>query len=150
MPLGGINYHGQFQSRVLLRRRYQSVQASINPVTLKYRRAGQVTGLLFRSGDDPNHPDVLGQWTGPGAVYDLDEDEQIVDLELTTAKPTCRQRARPGLLQIVGVTLVTNLRRLNWGPRTTDVCGRKEEDHIITEVSWEFNAIFDRVICSYI
>jgi hypothetical protein len=154
MPLGGIRNHGQHQSRILLRKKYQSVQASINPVISRYRRAGQVTGLLFRSSNDRSHPDLLGQWTGAGATYDLNEGEQIVDLEITTIKPICKQRERPGLSQVKAITVVTNCRRIGWGPRTPGVCGPELVDmdqckHIITEAVWDFNAIFDRVLCIY-
>ena len=154
MPLGGIRNHGQYQSRILLGKKYQSVEASINPAISKYRRAGQVTGLLFRSSDDPSHPDVLGQWTGAGTVYNLNEGEQIMDLEVTTAEPLCKQKARSGLSQVEGVTIVTNRRRIKWNPGTTgvweldppsvDQCKKN-----ITEVLWEFNAIFDRVLRNY-
>ena len=114
MPLGGIRNHGQYLSRIIIGKKYKSVQASFNPATSKYRRAGQVTGLLFRSSDDPGHPDLLGQWIGTGTAYDFEEDERITDLEFSTAAPICKQRARPGLSQIQGITIVTNRRRLEW------------------------------------
>src|ERR1700710_2655539 len=89
MPLGGFKNHGQYQSRLRFRKRYQSVQASVNPIASKHRRAGQVTGLLLRSSDDQGYPDLPGQYTGPGNSYDLEEGEQIVDLEFTMVKPIC-------------------------------------------------------------
>src|SRR3954453_18202469 len=113
MPLGAFKTHGEHRSCLELGKKYRSVQVSINPITsTKYRRAGQVTGLLFRSGD--SRPKLLGQWTGAGNTCVLEEDEQILALEFTTCKP--RLVARPGLSQVEGVTLVTNLKRVDWGP----------------------------------
>ncbi|KAF4637822.1 hypothetical protein G7Y89_g243 [Cudoniella acicularis] len=150
MPLGGIRNLGQQQSRLLLEKKYQSVQASINPVMSKYRRADQVTGLLFRSNHDRSHPDLLGQWTGLGETYNLGEDEQILGLEVTTIKPRYKLMARP-LSQVEGITVVTNLMRITWrkGVCTQELAGLDQGKRGITEVLWDFNAIFDRVQCSY-
>ncbi|ESZ99101.1 hypothetical protein SBOR_0511 [Sclerotinia borealis F-4128] len=116
IPLA-IKNHGQHQSHMLLRKKYQSIQASISPAITMYRRAGQVTGLLFRTNDDPSHPEILGQWTGTGTTYTLEEGEQIMDLEVTTTTPIRKQRARFGLSQVDGITIMTNRRRIRWGPR---------------------------------
>jgi hypothetical protein len=144
MPLGGIKNHGEHQSWLQLKRKYRSVQVSINPVTLRYRRAGQVTGLLFRSGHD--RPDLLGQWTGAGDTCVLEEDEQILALEFTMCKPGLV--ARPGLSQVQGVTLVTNLKRVDWGPsRPRELVGKSHCQQRMIEITWDFNAIFDRLCC---
>jgi len=152
MPLGQIKKHGEFKSQLLLKRRPQSIQASINTVMTKYRCTGQVTGLLFRSGNEKSHPDLLGQWTGAGETYDLEEDEWIVDLVVTKTKPRCVPVARPGLSQVKGITVVTNRRRMEWGSGTAQVCDISDADRCeqnISEVTWDFNAIFDRVQWAY-
>jgi hypothetical protein len=154
MPLGGIRNHGEHHSRLLLQKKYQSIQASINPIASKYRRAGQVTGLIFRSRDDISHPDLLGQWTGSGETYYLDEGEQILDLEVTMTTPRRKLPARPGLSQVEHICLVTNLRRISWDLGTIQICNEElfemdQSKHGITEVLWDFNAIFDRVQCVY-
>jgi hypothetical protein len=145
MPLGGIKNHGEHRSWLQLKRRYRSVQVSINPATsTKHRRANQVTGLLFRSGD--GRPDLLGQWTGAGDTCVLEEDEQILALEFTTRKPGLA--ARPGLSQVEGISLVTNLKRVNWGPsRPRELAGKGHSQQRIVEITWDFNAIFDRPRC---
>ena len=152
MPLGQIKKHGEFRGRLLLKRGPQSIHASISTVMTKYRRVGQVTGLLFRSGNDRSHPDLLGQWTGAGETYDLEEDEWIVDLMVTTTKPRRKLLERPGLSQVEGLTVFTNRRRMEWSSGTAQVCdisdaGRFEKK--ISEVTWDFNAIFDRVRWTY-
>ncbi|KAJ8071256.1 hypothetical protein OCU04_001591 [Sclerotinia nivalis] len=152
MPLGGIKNHGQYQSRVPLGKKYLSVQASINPTMSKYRRAGQVTGLLFRSNNDPSHPDLLGQWTGAGTTYNLEEGEQIVDLEVTTVKPICKQMSRSCLSQVEGITIMTNRRMIKWGPSMWEGCEQELQGvyhykSVMAEAIWEFNAMFDRVLC---
>ncbi|RDL40331.1 uncharacterized protein BP5553_00310 [Venustampulla echinocandica] len=154
MPLGDIRNHGQHQSRILLGKKYQSVQASINPVESNYRRAGQVTGLLFRTTADQSHPELLGQWTGAGDTYYLNEGEQIVDLEVTTAKPIRKQMSRRRLSQVKNITIVTNQRRVKWDLAGTLIWGggcvvdMNQGTHSVTEILWEFNAMFDRVQCT--
>ena len=105
MPLGGIRNHGRYRSRVSLRQQYKSIQASLNQTRSRYRRIGQVTGLLFYSSHDPDHPDLLGQWTGAGEIYELQKDEQIVDVGVTTIQPIQQQRSRYGLSQVESITL---------------------------------------------
>ena len=147
MPLGGIRKHGEFKCRLLLDRRYQSVQASVNTVLTKYRRAGQVTGLLFRS-ENSSYPELLGQLTGTGETYDLEEDEWIIDLRVTTTKPLCNPMVRPGLSQIEGITIVTNRKRIECGLGIVQVCNISDTQRI-SEITWDFNAIFDRVRWTY-
>lgn len=151
MPLGGFRNHGCHRTRILLGKKYRSVQASISHVASRYRRVGQVTGLLFRSSDNPDHPDLLGQWTGPGALYEFDEGERILGLDFTTIKPIQKQRTRSGLSQVAGIAISTNRKKMHWsqefnGQEILDVTQCKQS---ITEVSWEFNAMFDRVRCIY-
>lgn len=114
MPIGVIRNLGEHRSRLLLEKKYQSVQASINAVMSKYRRAGQVPGLLFHSNDDKSYPYLLGQWTGAGGTYDLEEGEQILVLEATMCNPRCRLPEPPGRSQAEGITVVTNQRRISW------------------------------------
>lgn len=146
IPLRGVGNHGQHQSHLRLSKNYQSVQASVNFVVSKHRRVGQVTGLLFRSRDNA-YPDLLGQLTGLGDIYDLEEDEEIVDLQFTTARPISLQRSRIGLSQVEGITVVTNRRKFSWGPKTSGEVGyRPLGPYAKTkEVTWVFNAIFDRI-----
>jgi len=95
---------------------------------------------------------LLGQWTGAGATYDLDESEWIVDLVVTTTKPICNPAARSGLSQVEGIIIVTNRRRMEWGPGTAQVCNTSATDWCerrISEITWDFNAIFDRVQWTY-
>jgi len=141
-----IKNHRKFKCRLLLHRRLQSVQISVNTVLTKYRRVGQVTGLLFRSGNS-SYPELLGQLTGIGKTYDLDKDEWIIDLKVTTTKPLCRQAVelRPRLSQVEGIAIVTNRRRIEWDSEIP-------VDHIsdtdlqkVSEITWEFNTIWDRV-----
>ncbi len=144
MPLGGIKNHGEHRSCLRLEKEYQSIQVSINPTTSKYRRAGQVTGLLFRSSHDKR--DLLGQWMGAGDTCVLEEDEQILALEITTRK--LRLLARPGLSQVEGITLVTNLKRVDWGPSgPRETVGKGHSQQRLVEITWDFNAIFDRLRC---
>ncbi|KAL5330349.1 hypothetical protein ACEPPN_003876 [Leptodophora sp. 'Broadleaf-Isolate-01'] len=142
MPLGGIKNHGEHRTCVQLNKKYWSVQVSINPVTsTKHRRAGQVTGLLFRSSD--GRSGLLGQCTGAGDTYVLEENEQILALEFTTRKP--KLLARPGLLQVEGTTLITNLKRVNWGlRRPRELAGKGHSQQQMVQVRWDFSAIFDR------
>jgi hypothetical protein len=152
MPLGGIRNHGQHQSRLRLWKKYRSIQASVNPVASKYRRAGQVTGLLFRSSEDEGHPDLLGQYTGVGGSCDLEQGEQIVDLRVTTIKPIRKERSRLALSQVEGIIILTNRRRISWSSMAMGACEQELEgtnQHKITEATWEFNAMFDRVKCIY-
>ena len=120
----------------------------------KYQYTKQVTGLLFCSSNDKNHPDLLGQWIGASKSCDLEEGEQIVDLVVITTKPTFKSTACSGLSQVEGITVVTNRRRINWGSGAVQVCGGGlidvgRSEHRLSEVVWEFNAIFDRVRCIY-
>ena len=154
MPLGGIRSHGAYRSHLLFKKTYRSIQASLNPVVSSYRTAGQVTGLLFRSSCNEAHSDLLGQLTGSGPSYDLDEAEQILDLEFTTMKPRRPVLARHSLSQVASITVVTNLRRICWGlnarkgcvPKLADLAG---SEHRIIEACWDFNAMFDRLRCTY-
>jgi hypothetical protein len=100
MPLGGIRGHGVYRSHLRFDQTYHSVQASLNHTASDYRYARQVTGLLFRSNDGTDHPDLLGQWAGSGPVYDLGEDERIVDLIVKTTKPRRKVIARLALSQV--------------------------------------------------
>jgi hypothetical protein len=148
MPLGGFRGHGVCRSRLLFEKGYCSIQASLSPAASNYRCANQVTGLLFRSGDNIAHPDLLGQWTGAGPVYDLGEAEQILDLVVMTTKPRRNVMARPALSQVVSITVVTNVRKIHLGPKTADACNQtlmSRSEHRITEVLWDFNAMFDRL-----
>ncbi|KAH8807076.1 hypothetical protein F5884DRAFT_788462 [Xylogone sp. PMI_703] len=149
--LGNIRDHGEYQSRVLLKRNYRSVQACINPAASKYREAGQLTGLLFRSNDaDLSYPTLLGQWTGgESEIYSLEDGEQIVNLELTTTKPRGPLPMRMGLSQVKSVAIVTNRVKVTWN-NFGQVCKQaftniSEDDHTVLEVVWVFNAIFDHV-----
>ena len=140
------------RSHLLFEKRHHSVQASINPTDSNYRRAGQVTGLLFRSFDDIAHPDLIGQWTGAGPVYNFDEAERILDLVvMTTAKPRRKVMVRSALSQVVSIMVVTNARKIHLGPRTADVCDQlmSRSENSIREVFWDFNAMFDRLRCVY-
>ena len=151
MPLGGIRNHGVCRSHLPFEKRYRSVQASLNPVDSNYRSAGQVTGLLFHPIDDPAHPDLLGQWTGAGPVYNFDEAERILDLAVMTAKPRRKVMERSALSQVASIIVVTNKRRIHLGPQTADVCDQliSRSKHEIIEVLWDFNAMFDRLRCIY-
>ncbi len=150
MPLGGIRNHGEYRSHLRLKK-YQSIQASINPVASRYRRAGQVTGLLFRSSGDKDYPDLLGQYSGTGASFDLGEGEHIVDLKVTTIKPIRQERFQIGLSQVDGVIVITNRRRICWNATIAGACEREMAglDHEIREATWEFSAMYDRVKCIY-
>ncbi|KAF8847836.1 hypothetical protein BDZ45DRAFT_811261 [Acephala macrosclerotiorum] len=153
MPLGGIKNHGEQNSQLFLADQYAAVQASINATESKYRRMGQVTGLLFRLNNNEGHPKLLGQWTGAGEVYRLEEGEQILDLDFTTTSPICSIPARPGLSQVESITLVTDMRKITWNPATAPAFEVEPTDqvmHKVTKVVWDFNAVFDRVKCSYI
>ena len=67
----------------------------------------KLLGLLFRSHDDPAHPNLLGQWTGSGPIFDIKEDEWIVDFIFKTTKPRRKVMARLALSQVTSITLVT-------------------------------------------
>lgn len=152
MPLGGIWDHGVYISYLRFKKTYYSVQPSLNPTDSDYRFAGQFTGLLFRSNDDTDHPDLLGQWTGPGPVYNLDEGERVVDLIVKTTKPRRKVMARLALSQVASITVVTNTRKIHLGPKTADNCDEMHMPrcmYVVAEVRWEFNAIFDRLRFMY-
>jgi hypothetical protein len=80
----------------------------------------------------------------------LEEDEQILDLEVTRRKPRCRV-PRPWFLQIQGITIVTNLRRITWDSDSSQVSkvSAPSDVKIISQVVWNFNAIYDDVKCIY-
>ncbi len=153
MPLGGLRNHGEQRSCLFFAKHFSSIQASVSMTESKYRRVGQVTGLLFHS-SDKSYPDLLGQWTGTGETYYFEAGEQILDLSVATIKPKENISIRAQLSQVEGVTVVTNRKKITWN-RT--IAPRFEVEFIITnqwiqkisEVSWDFNAIFDRVKCSY-
>ena len=149
--LGGRK-HGEFKCRLLLDRRLHSIQASVNTVWTKYRRVGQVTGLLLRL-EDSSYPELLGQLTGTGETYDLEEDEWIVDLKVTTTKPLGRRTFRPWLSQMEGITIVTNRWRIEWGSEivqpVSDISDTDLYKQKVSEITWEFNAMFDRVQWTY-
>ncbi|CZR64879.1 uncharacterized protein PAC_14779 [Phialocephala subalpina] len=94
MPFSGIRNHREQNSQLFLAGQYAAVQALVNTTESKYRRMGQVTGLLFYSSNDEGHPNLLGQWTGAGEVYRL---EKGLGLDVTTISPTCRIPTRPRL-----------------------------------------------------
>ncbi|RFU34762.1 hypothetical protein B7463_g1519, partial [Scytalidium lignicola] len=150
ISLACIGSHGVYRSRISLEKNYSSIQASISLVASKYRRVGQVTGVFFRSNHDISHPDLLGQWTGEGEIYHFKEGEQILDLEVTMIKPACKLPPRAGLKQVKEVTIVTNQRKVSWGQDTMQIHDRdlidtSQDEDRISEILWEFNAIFDRV-----
>ncbi|KAF4637138.1 hypothetical protein G7Y89_g928 [Cudoniella acicularis] len=152
MPLGGLWDHGEQRSCLFFAKQFSSIQASVNMTESKYRRVGQVTGLLFHSSDE-GYPDLLGQWTGAGETYYFEVGERILDLSVATIKPKEKILIRAQLSQVEGITVVTNRKKITWS-RTAP---RFKVEFIITnqwrqkisEVSWDFNAIFDRVKCNY-
>lgn len=148
MPLGRIKSHGEFKNHYLPDRWLQSIQASVTTAMTKYRRVGQVTGLLFRSGSN-RYPELLGQLTGTGETYNLVENEWVVDLKITTTKPLSVAMVSTGLSQIESITIVTNRRRIGWGLNILQpVCDNLDSDlckQKVSKITWEFNAIFDRV-----
>jgi hypothetical protein len=145
MPLD-IKNHGESHLRIDFRKNYRSVQACINLHPSEYRRSGQMAGLVFYATTEHRYPDLLGQFASFGKTYDLEEGERIVDLVVAWTKPKCRIASRLGLSQVAGVTVLTNRRRLSWTPEA-QVCSPNSGR--ITEVIWDFNAIFDRVQCIY-
>jgi len=152
--LDSIKNHGIQRSHLLLLKRYHSVQALVTSVTSKYRGVGQVIGLVFRSEAHERHPDLLGQWGGTGEAYELGADEQILDLEFTTIKSRCKRIVRPGLSQVESLTILTNLRRIRWGPSTSlldkqEGKGLKKGTIRIREIFWHFNAISDKIQLKY-
>lgn len=152
MPLGGVRDHGEHRSRLKLTNHFRSIQASVLKQTSEFRRMGQVTGLLFRSENDEGYPELIGQWTGPGETYHLEEGEQILGLEIFEIKPRYRIPSRQGLLQVDGITVVTNQRRISWNRRTASgfvvEMTTEQKGPSVREISWDFNAIFDRVKCN--
>jgi len=143
LPFGNFRSHGQQKSRLLLNQIYYSVQASTNPAMTRYRRFGQVTGLLSKTDED--HPHLLGQWSGTGETYYLEEVERIIDLIIGMDQPINRPLTNIGLLQVAGIIMLTDTRRISWGPSISDICERRDGD--LAEVIWEHNAIYDRVTC---
>ncbi|PQE26243.1 hypothetical protein CJF30_00000989 [Rutstroemia sp. NJR-2017a BBW] len=97
---------------ILGKQNYQSIQASISPAATKYRPAGQVSGLLFFSRDDPTHPEILGQWTGPGPLYHLEKGEQLIRCEASTTGSIAQQDPRRS--EFEGVTVVTTNKTIRW------------------------------------
>ena len=90
------------------------------------------------------HPDLLGQCTGAGPIYELDETEQILNLIVKTTKPRRKVMARPPLSQIVSITIVTNARIIHLGPGAADASDQSlMPRRKVVEVFWEFNAMFD-------
>ncbi|KAH6719313.1 hypothetical protein BKA61DRAFT_597333 [Leptodontidium sp. MPI-SDFR-AT-0119] len=151
LPLGGIRDHGEHRSRLKITKRVCSIQASVLKQPSEYRRMGQVTGLLFRfeNEDGKGCPELIGQWTNPGEICHLEEGEQILSLDISEMKPRCRIPSRQGLLQVGGMTVVTDRRRISWNRSTESgfvvELTAEQKGPMIREISWEFNAIFDRV-----
>ncbi len=92
------------------------------------------------------------QWIAVGKKYELEAAEQILDLKITTVRSRFDRRiVRPGMSQVESVTILTNLRKICWGPSMADMYdeGEDEKTHTIEEIVWDFNAMFDRVQCTY-
>lgn len=142
--------HGDITRRLKLDGKIRAVQVSVNTVPTRYRRAGQATGLLLHAADS-NHPELLGQLTGAGETYELEEDEWIADLKVTTTEPDNVIVAHEELSQIEGLIIFTNQRRIEWGrgPMIIQSCcnGADTDFHKrkLLEVTWNFNAIYDCV-----
>lgn len=131
------------------------MQASLYPADLEYRYAGHVAGLLFRSSNNTAYPDLLGQWTDTsGPIYELYENETILDLAVTTTRPRHEILSRPTLSQVIDITLRTNLRKICLGQETTasvkqEIIGMSHSKDRVIGARWDFNAIFNRVRCIY-
>ncbi|PQE17316.1 hypothetical protein CJF31_00005733 [Rutstroemia sp. NJR-2017a BVV2] len=137
---------------ILGKQNYQSIQASISPAATKHRPAKQVSGLLFFSHDDPTHPEILGQWTGPGPLYRLKKGEQFIRFEASTTGRTAQQD--PRRTQVEGIIVVTTNKIIRWSNAGMEVL--EEESSIpqphektATALVWEFNASADLVYCTY-
>jgi hypothetical protein len=69
--------------------------------------------------------------------------------------PLCRPMARPGLSQVKAISIVTNRRMIEWGPEVVyRVCNisntnPSSDSEKVTEITWEFNAMFDRIRLTY-
>jgi hypothetical protein len=93
---------------------------------------------------------LLGQWTRNGKRYELENSEEITGIRVTTIKPLYSRLTRPGLSQVSCVFLYINQRVLEFdtpgdeyarsdAEKASDCGGQPRE------VTWEYNAIFDRV-----
>ena len=151
MPLGGIRSHGEVKHKLQLGRRFKSIQASINSVSTKYRAERQVTGLIFQAEAD-RYPELLGQLTGLGTIFTFEEDEWLVDFGITTTRPLDWRlcRVRPTLSQVKELTIITNLRSFTWPSQISqslqNIPAVGLDNRRLSEITWEFNAIYDRVI----
>jgi hypothetical protein len=147
------NANVMYKSRIVLGKKYyQSIQASISPAATKYRRAGQVSGLLFFSYDDPTNPEMLGQWTGPGPVYHLKKGEHFISFEASTTGPLPWQARWKS--QVEGITVATTAKTIRWGSAGMEVLEEESpaahpHEGTATAVVWEFNASSDLVCCTY-
>ena len=151
VPLGGIWDHGEHISRLEITKRIFSIQASVLKQPSEYRRMGQVTGLLFRfeNEDGKAYPELIGQWTNPGQIYRFKEGEKILSLDVSEMKPSIKIPSRQGLSQVDGMTVVTNQHRISWNRSTESgfvvELTAEQKGPMMSRISWEFNAIFDRV-----
>ncbi|KAM3067222.1 hypothetical protein ACMFMF_009721 [Clarireedia jacksonii] len=143
---------GGYLTSISPKKRYQSVQVSIDPSTsLYYSRAGQVTGLLFRSANDLGHPDVLGQWTGADPTYVFEENEEITGFETIL-----RENVGSQCVPIAGITMVTSCRQIKWGGKVAgenilelSPISQYNGKSKIETVFWEFNADFVRIFVKF-
>jgi hypothetical protein len=147
------NHSIMYKSCIILgKQNYQSIQASISPAATKYRPAGQVSGLLFFSHDDPTHPEILGQWTGPGPLYHLEKAEQFIRCETSTTGSIAQQDPRRS--EFEGVTVVTTNKTIRWSSVGMEVLEEESpvpqpHEGTATALVWEFNAFADLVYCTY-
>ncbi|KAM0311465.1 hypothetical protein ACHAO8_007169 [Botrytis cinerea] len=150
--LGGIGVHGEFGRRLLLDKRLQSIRVSKTTVPTRYCHAEQVTGLLFLSVDS-SYPELLGQLTEMGETYHFEVNEWIMDLEIITIKPFTFNGWRHGPAQVKRIIIVTNQRRIELGPEIVqtvhDISNTQLHKRRVSEITWEFNAMYDRVRWAY-
>ncbi|EMR85594.1 hypothetical protein BcDW1_5834 [Botrytis cinerea BcDW1] len=150
--LGGIGVHGEFGRRLLLDKRLQSIRVSKTTAPTRYCHAEQVTGLLFLSVDS-SYPELLGQLTEMGETYHFEVNEWIMDLEIITIKPFTFNGWRHGPAQVKRIIIVTNQRRIELGPEIVqtvhDISNTQLHKRRVSEITWEFNAMYDRVRWAY-
>ncbi|TEY48015.1 hypothetical protein BOTCAL_0299g00100 [Botryotinia calthae] len=150
--LGGAEAHDEFGRRLLLDKRLQSIRVSKTTVPTRYCHAEQVTGLLFLSVDS-SHPELLGQLTELGETYHFEMNEWIMDLEIININPFTLNGWSHEPAQVERIIIITNQRMIELGPEIVqtdhDISNTQLHKRRVSEITWEFDAMYDRVRWAY-
>ncbi|KAF7853295.1 uncharacterized protein EAF02_011949 [Botrytis sinoallii] len=102
---------------------------------------------------DGSYPELLGQLTEMGQTYHFEVDEWIIDLEIITIKSCVFAGWSHELSQVKKITIAKNQRRMELRPEIVqiayDVSNTQLHKRRVSEITWEFNAMYDRVQWNY-